>query len=405
MPKRATPDKPTEEVGATTAEPVEPPETADMFDVKLKEFDVGSQMILKIKDELGATTVDDLALLNEADLVGVGMKPVQARKLLASVATKVAPEAASTATSMGAVSFDDVLPSVPSDESWMSALRAGGVSKIDQSSVIGAIRATLASRVGMYDIPAKLVKAMEEFADSVEEQVDPEFFKIRKQLTRRSFPEIFEAIEGLDGNFVTNERKQRLLSRMDQSFWPAVNAFNDQLQGWQQAWMQGAANPGVMMMAFMNSSGGGNAMPPGMMQPPDTGVLHDHADAVADAVNKAFAGTGVQISAALAYEASKIRETLENPRLPSMIGAANREQMLRQLGVAVSATYPRLELNITRYAMSVMQLKDQPSGDEELRYISSLFMLGSQIPWDQLSTNGKSKLSGIGAAAIRGFES
>ena len=65
-------------------------------------------------------------------------------------------------------------------------------------------------------------------------------------------------------------------------------------------------------------------MPPGIMQPPDTGVLRDHASAVADAVNKVFAGTGVQIAAALAYDANRIKETLSNPRLPTLIGAVKK---------------------------------------------------------------------------------
>jgi len=36
------------------------------------------------------------------------------------------------------------------------------------------------------------------------EQVDTEFFKLRKMLTRRSYAEIFEAIDGLDGNYVVS---------------------------------------------------------------------------------------------------------------------------------------------------------------------------------------------------------
>ena len=149
--------------------------------------------------------------------------------------------------------------------------------------------------------------------------------------------------------------------------------------------MQGAGNPALMMSALMAASGGGGmALPPGMMQPPDTGILRDNADAVADAVNRVFAGTGVQIAAALAYDASKIKGTLENLRLPALTGAANRDQMLKQLGVAVSATYPRLETNLTRFVLAVMRAKDQPSGNEELQYFGALFMLGSQIPGTSL---------------------
>jgi len=347
---------------------------------RLKELGVPDDVIEKIKTDLGATTAEDLSGLTEQDLVSVGMKKLPARKLL----EKLTPVAPASPTAMSAVSFNAVLPSVPSDTSWLEALRTGGVLKVEQSTVISAIRAALAYRVGLYTIPDILVVQMEKFADANEEQVGPEFFKIRKQMTRRSYADIFAAIDGLDGAYVTEGRKKQLFQRIDDHLWPAIITFNGQLKSWQEAW-QGSANPAAMMNAFMMiASGGPKVMPPGMMQPPDTGVLRDTADAVANAVNKVFAGTGVLIATALAYDASKIKESLENSRLPALIGANNRDQMLRQLGVAVSATYPRLEQNLTQFVLAIMQVKDQPAGNEELQYFGALFMLGSQIPWDQL---------------------
>lgn len=367
--------------------------------VKLGALGIPDDMSAKIVAELGVEKEEDLTGLREADLVGLGMKPIPARKLIAALASK--PESVNQAAvgAINAVSFASVLPTIPSDASWLEALRTGGVLKVDQSSVISAVRAGLAWRVGLFDIPNGLVALMERFADENEEQVDPEFFKLRRQMTRHSYAEIFEAIDGLDGAYVTEARKKQLFQRIDQHLWPAIVSFYAQLKSWQEAWMQGAANPMLMMNAFMAASGGMSMMPPGMMQPPDTGVLRDTADAVADAVNKVFAGTGVQIAAALAYDANQIKETLENPRLPALTGAANRDQMLRQLKVAVSATYPRLETNVTQFVLAIMRVKDQPAGNEELTYFGALFMLGSQIPWDQLSgdTYAGRKPSGIGA--------
>ena len=361
---------------------------------KLESLGVDLVIISKIEDDLGVKSVDDLSRLTEPDLISVGMKTIPARKLIAALTPEYPAHAASV------VSLDDVLPPVPSDASWLDALRTGGVLKVDQSTVISAIRAALAHRAGLYKIPDKLVIQMERFSDENEEQVDPSFFELRKQMTRRSYAEIFAAIPGLDGNYVTEARKEQLFARVDSHLWPAINVFYSQLKSWQEAWMQGVANPAMMMSAMMAASGGMNVLPPGMMQAPDTGVLRDYADAVADAINKVFAGTGVQIAAALAYDATKIKETLENPRLPALTGSASREQMLRQLGVAVSATYPRMETNLTRFVLAVMSVKDQPAGKEELQYFGALFMLGSQIPWDQLSgdrsVRSVSRPTGIG---------
>ena len=371
------------------------------IDEYLAKFGVDAAQIAKIKDDLGAGTVEDLAGLKEADLTGIGMKLIPARKLIAALAPAATPTQTvekTTPAMVGAVSFGSVLPSVPTDSSWLEALKAGGVLKVDQSTVISAVRAALAHRAGLFTIPERLVTLMEKFADENEEQVDPEFFKLRKQIVRRSYAEIFEGIDGLDGSYVTEGRKKQLFARIDTHFWPAIIDFFKQLKSWQEAWMQGVANPALMMNAFFAAtSGGAGVLPPGMMQPPDTGALRDQAEALANAVNKVFAGTGVQIIAAVAYDASKIKETLTNSRLPALTGAANRDQMLRQLGVAVSPTYPRLETNLTQFVMAIMQIKDQPAGSEELKYFSELFMLGSQIPWDHLSTPSRgAKLSGIG---------
>lgn len=379
-------------------------EVADAVVARLRGLGLEDATIEKIKAELGAVTVEDLQGLTEADLVHVGVKMLPARKIVA-ILKKEAVDAATPATTstVNAVTFDGVLPAVPDDSSWLAALRAGGVLKVEQSSVISAVRAALAHRAGLFEIPDLLVKAMEKFADDNEEQVDPEFFKLRELLTKRSYAEIFEAIEGLNGTYVTESRKRQLFERVDQKLWPAIIAFYGALRSWQEAWMQGAANPAMMMSAIMAASGGGAMLPPGMMAPPDTGSLRDNAAAVADAVNRVFAGTGVQIAAALAYDASRIKETLTNPRLPGMIGAANREQMLRQLGVAVSATYPRLENNLTRFVLAVMQAQDQPAGSEELQFFGALYMLGSQIPWDQLGGTGRP--TGIGGGGVRSSRS
>lgn len=377
---------------------------ADQVTVKLTELGVASDVVEKIKTELGATTVEDLPGLTEQDLVGCGMKKLPARKLLEAIARtgpSAADAAASAAGAANVVAFDDaVLPTVPTDALWLEALRTGGVLKVEQSSVISAIRAMLAHLAGLFTIPDGLVRLMEQFADENEEQVDPEFFKLRKQMMRRNYAEIFEAIPGLDGSYVTEARRKQLFQRIEQNLWPAIIGFYEQLKNWQDSWMKGATNPAMMMNAIRLAAGGAGAMPSGMMQPPDTGGLRDYADSVADAVNKVFAGTGVQIVAALAYDASKIKEALSNPRLPALTGAANRDQMLRQLKVAVSATYPRLEQNLTRFVLSIMQVKDQPAGNEELQYFNALFMLGSQIPWDQLGSGSSrgGKVSGIGSS-------
>lgn len=374
------------------------PIVTDEVAAKLKEFSATDDTITQVK-ALGASTVADLSLLTEPELVAAGLAPLNARKLLSNV--KPAAPAVDT-TVMNSAAFDGVLPTVQDDESWLKALKTGGALKVDQSTVIAAVRAALAKRVGLYEVPAKLAAAMEAFADESEEQVDVTFYALRKQMTRRNYADIFGAIDGLDGSFVTEKRKTELLRRLDTYLWPTIISFNAQLKGWRESWGQ-SLDP-MALLGLTLGARSGMALPPGMMTPPDTAVLRDTADAVKDAINKVFAGTGVQIASALAYEAAEIKKSLEDPRLPAMIGVANREQMLKKLGVAVPATYPRLETNVTKYVLAVMGLDDQAAGDEELGYLGALFMLGNQIDWTQLGGGRALRYSDIGAAAVRGSQ-
>jgi hypothetical protein len=284
--------------------------------------------------------------------------------------------------------FMDLLPDTLDDTSLLASLRAGGVLRVDQSTIVSALRTALAYRAGLYSAPALLVKAMEQFADQNDEPVPVDFFKLRKMLTRRDYSELFEALDGMDGTFVTDARKKQFLSRIDENLWPALVAYHSQLKNWMESWQQGAMNPAVMMSFF---AGGQAGMPPGMMAPPDTGAVRDAAEAFADAVNKVFAGTGVQIAGALAVEALQIKSILEDSRLPSMIGAANRDMMLKQLGLVVSANYPRLETNLTRYALGVTKVATVPSGIEEQQYFTALFALGQNINWAELGAKAPAR--------------
>lgn len=360
------------------------------LDAKLKELGVEQDIITKLTGELGVTTVADLSALTEADLTAAGMKVIPARNFVkALIPTQAEPSKE--------VSFDGILPDVPSDESWLKALQTGGVLKVGEPTVIAAIRTALAQRVGLYELPERVVQKMEAFANEAEEPVDEEFFKIRNLLTRRSYAEVFQAIEGLDGSYVTKERKKELLGRIDDHLWPAIIDFQDLLDGWQKAWMSGGNQMAMMAMVMQGAVGG--AMPPGIMSPPDTGAIRDQAGAVADAANRVFKGTGMQIASALAYEASQISKIMQNPRLPALTGTPNRDALLRSLGGGIPATYPRLETNLVQYVLTVFRLKDIAGGQDEIRMLSALFMLGTQITWSTLGGSDPSGVTGIGGGS------
>ncbi len=277
----------------------------------------------------------------------------------------------------------DVLPSVPDDESFVAALKVGGELKIGETEVMAAMKAAIASKVGLYDLPDKLVDAMERHADELSEPCSPSFYELQRLVVSRSYGEILSAL-GVDSRFVSQRRQDLLLKRLNENLWNSLYGFQKQLLGWQEAWMAGAANPAALIMAITAGSSG---MPPGMLQPPDTAVIRDSAEAVIDNINKVFAGTGIPVARALAWDAQRIKKVLEDDRLPSSVGAANKEQMLRMLGVEVAADYVRLERNIVKYALSIMELQKVTSGQSECVYLAAMFQLGVSIPWDKLLAN------------------
>ena len=155
------------------------------------------------------------------------------------------------------------------------------------------------------------------------------------------------------------------------------------------------ANPGVMMMA-VTAATSGKELPVGMMAPPDTAPLRAAGEAFADKINKIFAGTGIPVAKALAYDATRIMKILENDKLPVQLGAANKDQMLKDLGVKVGSDILRLEQGITRYAFAIMSLP-KVGADTELNYFAAMYQLGSSIPWDKVGVRVKAdSTAGIG---------
>jgi hypothetical protein len=288
-----------------------------------------------------------------------------------------------------------MLPNVPEDTSFLEMLKIGGVLKPGVTEVISAIRAALADKVGLYDLSDIIVKKMEEFAEEQEEAIGESFFKLREIIVSRSYGDVLSVLK-VPGSFVTEGRRVKFLSKLDTDLWSELRSFDNQLNAWQEAYMKGIANPGLALsMLAMAQSGRGGMLPPGMMQAPETATLRDAAEAVVNKINKIFAGFGVPVARALAYDATRIKTVLEDPALPAALGATNREQMIKMLGVSVGADYVRLERSITRYTLAIMELPKVTSGNEEYAYLGAMLQLGSSIPWDKLP-NGSGARAGIG---------
>jgi hypothetical protein len=142
------------------------------------------------------------------------------------------------------------------------------------------------------------------------------------------------------------------------------------------------------MVSAFSSEGVATTLPPGLMAPPDASSVRDSAESVINSVNKIFAGIGIPIAKALAYEAYNIKMVLENTSLPASLGAVNREQMLKMLKADISSDYVRLEANVTRFMLSILELPKIMAGPQESVYLGAMLQLGLSIQWDKLISSG-----------------
>lgn len=296
-----------------------------------------------------------------------------------------------------ATAYDAVLPNVLDDESFIAALKIGGELKVNPTSVLSAIKAAIADKLGFFNLPKSIKEKMEKYAESIDEPVSPEFFKLQKLVTTKNYADVLNAL-GVEGQFMNDARQNAFLRKLDVNLWNSLKGFYDQLVQYQNAWMAGVNNPGAMMaMIALGQSNAdmGGVLPPGIMSPPDTAGLHDEAEGVITSINKVFAGVGVPVANALGYEATRIKQVLENPALPASLGAVNRDQMLKSLGVAVGADYVRLERNITRFTLAIMEFPNITDPRKESAYIVAMMQIGATISWDKLGLS-----SGLGSKLL-----
>jgi hypothetical protein len=362
---------------------------AEAVGVDIEKVNEALKPVVGEPSEEAAVLFDDLVAVPDAD-IKEALKPLglPTGKLNAHL-TKLRPEKKAetpiTETKSTIGSTLSILPTVPDETSFLEMLRTGGVLKVETTEVISAIKAALAKSVGLYELPDKIAAKMEEFAIAQEEPCGKEFYEIQKLLTAKQYGDILSAV-GVTGSYVSEKRKKDFFARLDAKLWEALKSFNSQLVAWQQSWMQGMANPGIMMMA-MASQGSGNPLPPGIMTPPDTAPLRTAGEEVVNEINRIFAGPGIPIARALAYDATRIMGVLENKELPNQIGAASKDQMIKDLGISVGGQIVQMEQAIIKYALSIMSLP-KVTAEDEIAYFSAMLQLGNTIPWDKLGTKG-----------------
>jgi len=343
-----------------------------------------SEAGLKMLEEEALTPFGDLRKVLCDDGLNI---PVALLRQYMPVLRGKAPQlpVAADGTALAVSGAFNILPVIREDESLTTAIKTGGILKVKQPlTVLLANRAGVADRYGLFDVPNKLVALMERHADARDEPCGKDFYALLKVVRQKRYADVLSDL-GVDAAFVTNARKNDLLKRVNGRLWPSLYSFHQALLQWKKAWLADMGENQLLAFAVaLSQRAEGGALPEGMITPPDTGVLYDAAEDVNDGINAVFSGMRLPVAAALATEAKKIKELLENTALPMAIGAANKDDMLTKLGISASASDIRLEQSLAQYALSILVLPDWRGQKDEYKFLAALLQLGQQIKWDEL---------------------
>lgn len=359
-------------------------------------------------DDAGLAILADPNAMDDASWAAVftGVKRPVLRGAVAALRASAAPApvalplppapATTTSTGFGGASFRALIP-IADDKAFLDGLSVGGRlnGTITTQDVVAAVRVGMAQSIGLYEVPERLVKMIEEYSSSMETPADGQVYDLLSELRERRYADILRPL-GLSGSSVVSDARRTEFNRkLQETLWPGLRGFYTILKGWYENWQSQSSNPGMfanMMMAVM-SGGGAGAM--GMIQPPDVSVLQDACKELITQANRLFGGLyGVPVSRAMAYDALRIVGQLNDPRLAMAAGCASRDELLKRLRIGVTEGYARTERSVALFAQNAMAVKD--ISDPELpTFAGALYMVGNTINWDDLGTD---RVSGLASA-------
>jgi hypothetical protein len=276
------------------------------------------------------------------------------------------------------------LPTVPETlQSFITALKTGGKSIVQPIDVVAAIRAAIATYVGLYDLPETLRDEIYKQSKKQKKPAGETFYIVDRFLNESRYGEVLQSMGVIGGsNFVSKPRKEELINNVNAHIWRALYDFNVQLTNWSNNWMQGS-NSTMSLAVIAAQIQGQQMLHPNLLKPPATNNLRAQAEQFINVLNEIFSGVGIPVARALAYAASRINELLDNPELPLATGSPDKESMINDLGYNIGPDLLQLEAAVSRYAISIMKLPEIPAGGkEEQYYLLELLTLGQSINWE-----------------------
>lgn len=370
---------------APTPDPTPAATPSDPVTAKLIEMGVTPDVIDKIKTNLGPTSVEDLTLLTEADLVECGMPKLPARRLAATLAPK--PEATATSTTAGntmatpqprVTAASTIRLGDPPAEAtnWLTSLSAIKPQIIQKLTVITGIKASMADVYGFFQLPKKMMSMLREAADDVGEGVPELYFDLQRLTQARRYGVLISWMQN-KGSACTVAERNRFLTRMHGQFWDALDTFYLELDAWRKGRRDSVDIGEAMANAFAGEG-----------QIYDATTVRTAGLALGDSINHVFAGTGVYAATALALDNAKLQEVLLQMDF-RQFGVTSREMLLQRLECAVPPEMVAAESTISKFVWNVMSLGDMAAGGmDEQKFLIELASIGSARQWNAIKLLG-----------------
>ena len=280
---------------------------------------------------------------------------------------------------------DNPIPVIPvDDESFLAILKTSGIQQPLDATVVAGIKAYLASKKGLFDLPKILLDKMQTAAESLNKPIrGGEFAEVRRIIVERDYAAILDAIDGQGcARYIDGDKRKKVLERVKSTLLPALVSFHGALQNYRTG-LQESLGQNVMM-AFMSGNQQAMEMARMSMVMPNTMQLKSAAEKFVVKANATFAVWGEAAARCLASDAIQIKKVLQLPQLPGLCGYASAEDFMMNISKDVTSEDIALEANLARYAYLLLVLNRGVAADAEKTLIGELMQIDIAINWNSL---------------------
>lgn len=271
-----------------------------------------------------------------------------------------------------------LIADIPMGDSFIKAMSMTTRLKVDELSIIALTKAYVANIHGIFDVMKKIHEKGEANLRRLRTPAPASLIKLMQALTKKQYSAIFSALDvDVTASMINEENRLMLLKGFQDTTLPFVQKFvNTSMKAWVEDYNQNSLNLGNLVKAI---SGGGL-----VDQTTETDSLRMEASAINDILNSNFAVYGLYCAGALAYEAHKVKELLQDPQYMTLLGAQSQEDMLSMIGSNVSDGDVMLETRLCQLLIGLKRLADPSFADVTPESIVTLYRNSMKIDFNHL---------------------